>query len=76
MFLLRFKSLSSGADRIHVMISNQGTPQLGYPFFTARQHFDGEESPVVFLLCSSSMTKDLMELLAAATEVITASLIN
>lgn len=58
---------------MHAMISNLAAL---YPLRFALQHFDGEESPVVFLLCSSSMTKDLMELLAAVTEVIMASLIN
>lgn len=79
MFLLGFKSLGSGADRMHAMISNLASelPKLGYLFLKTGRHFDGVESPVVFLLRSSSMTKDLMKLLlAAATEVMMASLIN
>lgn len=45
-------------------------PKLSYLLPKTQQHFDGETSPAVFLLCSSSLTKDLMGLLAEPTKVI------
>lgn len=47
-----------------------------YKLSKTRQHFHGNKSPVVFLLCPSTIAKDLRELLAAATEVIMVGLIN
>lgn len=73
MFISRsfLRPISSQSCRIFLKNS-----MSSFKLSKTRQHFHGNQSPVVFLPCPSTMAKDLMELLAAATEVIMAGLIN